>query len=196
MRQRLIDNPAMKEAERSYCELPFMAKIEGHLFRGQIDLLVQNKDGSWHVIDHKTGRFDGEKGKKRLEDHSFQMLVYQKAVTALVKTEVRTSFYLVDHEEMRAVDIDRVEEMFKQTLKRDDRSRCDLSCLKRFEVLFYFQCHKFPSFDQESGVVIYRHLFHSWGIQFMRRFSSSLSGSVIFPYLFAPPLHCSIKWEK
>ena len=77
-----------------------MAKLGGDLYKGRIDLLIQNKDGSWHVVDHKTGRFDGEKGKEKLEEYSIQMKIYQAALESLVKKKVCSSLYLVDEDKI------------------------------------------------------------------------------------------------
>ena len=86
----------MAGVSSAYRELAFMAKVGEDIYKGRIDLLVRNEDGSWKVIDHKTGSFDGQLGVKKVEEYSDQMKVYQAAIEGLIKKKVSSSLYLVD----------------------------------------------------------------------------------------------------
>jgi len=94
--ERFISNPLMAGVSSAYRELAFMAKVGEDIYKGRIDLLVRNEDGSWKVIDHKTGSFDGQLGVKKVEEYSDQMKVYQAAIEGLIKKKVSSSLYLVD----------------------------------------------------------------------------------------------------
>jgi ATP-dependent helicase/nuclease subunit A len=98
MYDRLMSEPMMTDAKAVYRELAFMAKVDGEVYKGRIDLLLQNEDGSWLVVDHKTGRFDGEIGDEKLEDYRLQMEIYEKAIAELMKRKVGSSLWLVDEE--------------------------------------------------------------------------------------------------
>ena len=93
---RFVNLPIMRDVKVALIELAFMAKVEGNLYKGRIDLLIQRNDGSWHIIDHKTGSFVGKSGKEKMEEYAIQMRIYQAAIESLVKEEVSCSLYLVD----------------------------------------------------------------------------------------------------
>jgi len=94
--KRFVAGPLMKDAKVAHRELAFMAKVNDNLYKGRIDLLIQNKDGSWKVVDYKTGRFIGQSGKEKMEEYSIQMRIYQSAIEDLIKNDVSCSLYLVD----------------------------------------------------------------------------------------------------
>jgi ATP-dependent exoDNAse (exonuclease V) beta subunit len=95
----------LHDAVEVHREIPFVVTSGDFLLRGRIDLLLRKNDGSWHVIDHKTGSFDGGSGRKKLEDYAFQMLVYQKAVESLIHEPVVASLYLVDEDKIVTPDL-------------------------------------------------------------------------------------------
>jgi ATP-dependent exoDNAse (exonuclease V) beta subunit len=73
-----------------YREVPFTYHTEHRTIRGVIDLLMQDADGSWRLVDYKTGWL----GEWATDDslalnarrYHFQMAVYAAAVQELVGT--------------------------------------------------------------------------------------------------------------
>lgn len=98
MYERLMSEPMMVGAKAVFRELAFMAKVDGEVYKGRIDMLVQSEDGSWLVVDHKTGRFDDEIGEGKVKEYRLQMEIYEKAIADLVKKKVSSSLWLVDEE--------------------------------------------------------------------------------------------------
>ncbi len=98
MRERFMADPIMANVSAAYRELAFMAKVGDDVYKGRIDLLLQKKDGSWHVVDHKTGNFQGQLGEDKVRGYSDQMRIYQAAIEQLVGKKVRSSLYLVDEQ--------------------------------------------------------------------------------------------------
>jgi len=98
MYERLMSEPMMEGAKAVYCELAFMAKVDGEVYKGRVDMLLQREDGTWLVVDHKTGRFDGEIGEEKVKEYRLQMEIYEKAIADLMKRKVSFSLWLVDEE--------------------------------------------------------------------------------------------------
>lgn len=96
MYERFMADPIMANVSVAYRELAFMAKIGEDIYKGRIDLLLQNEDGSWHLVDHKTGSFEGRMGEDKVKEYREQMKVYQAAIEQLVRKKVTSSLYLVD----------------------------------------------------------------------------------------------------
>jgi ATP-dependent helicase/nuclease subunit A len=96
MYERFMADPIMANVSEAYRELAFMAKIGDDIYKGRIDLLLRREDGSWEVVDHKTGSFQGQLGEDKVREYSAQMKVYQAAIEQLVQKKIRTSLYLVD----------------------------------------------------------------------------------------------------
>ena len=66
----------IRRARRVHTEVPVAAYIADAspdasptLTRGVVDLLLQDPDGSWHLVDYKTNRLPDDVTRKRLEDY-------------------------------------------------------------------------------------------------------------------------------
>ena len=70
----------IQTAQHVYREVPFSLKTLERTLHGVIDLLYQDAQGSWHVLDWKTEWTPGEKVAERAQEHRVQMAVYAKAV--------------------------------------------------------------------------------------------------------------------
>jgi ATP-dependent helicase/nuclease subunit A len=66
-------------AQERYTELPVMLYGEHGLVHGSVDLLYQDGDGVWHIIDWKTEYLDGQE-HEQLPTHRQQLALYVSAV--------------------------------------------------------------------------------------------------------------------
>lgn len=75
-------------------EAPFAFSLGGHMLRGRMDAVFQEPDGSWLVVDWKTGR---KPVGKELDDVALQLAVYALAWRKLTGTQapVRAAFHYV-----------------------------------------------------------------------------------------------------
>ena len=60
-------------------ELDFEMQVGPALLRGQIDLLFQDADGQWHIVDYKSDRIGSEGAAAHAEPYQLQMLTYALA---------------------------------------------------------------------------------------------------------------------
>ena len=62
-------------------ELDFEMQLGPALLRGQIDLLFQDADGRWHIVDYKSDRVGAEGPASHARRYELQMLTYALAAT-------------------------------------------------------------------------------------------------------------------
>jgi len=70
---------ALQGAETVYRELDFVMKSEFARIRGQIDLLYQDDQGRWHVVDYKSDRIDAGDVTDHADRYRIQLLLYAAA---------------------------------------------------------------------------------------------------------------------
>lgn len=99
--QTFLFSDMMKDVIEEYKEIPFRARINGMLFSGNIDRLVKKNDGSWIVIDYKTGEIQPDKMKEKIRQYSIQLLIYEKAASQIVGTAVRSYVYFTQINEFQ-----------------------------------------------------------------------------------------------
>ena len=69
-------------ARQSYRELDFVLDVGPATLRGQIDLLYQDADGAWRIVDYKSDHVSQTDAPKRAQRYELQMLLYAAAVEA------------------------------------------------------------------------------------------------------------------
>jgi len=70
----------LARAKCIYRELDFTLELDSGSLRGQIDLLFQDADGNWHVLDYKSDRLhEGESPQAHAEAYQLQILLYAAA---------------------------------------------------------------------------------------------------------------------
>ncbi|MDK2988974.1 MAG: hypothetical protein PWR16_503 [Methanoculleus sp.] len=97
--ERFLASPLMQGVVRDHREVPFLARVNGVAFRGAIDRLVQRPDGTWVLIDYKTGS-PGD------ADYAVQMTVYRHAAARILRSPVTPYLYFVDAGRWVEVDVD------------------------------------------------------------------------------------------
>lgn len=92
--ERFLASPMMQEVVADHREVPFRARVHGVACKGVIDRLVQRPDGSWVLIDYKTGSVDDL--AERVEEYAVQMTIYRHAAGQILNGTVRAYLYFVD----------------------------------------------------------------------------------------------------
>ena len=66
------------------------------IFTGFIDRLLRRPDGTWLLIDYKTGRVDEASLAAKVQGHAIQMAVYRRAAEEILGEPVRVYLYFTD----------------------------------------------------------------------------------------------------
>jgi ATP-dependent helicase/nuclease subunit A len=67
------------QAPQKFHEVPFTKASPTGILHGVIDLLIQDQDGGWHLLDWKTEWTPASKLEANIQDHLLQMAVYAHA---------------------------------------------------------------------------------------------------------------------
>ena len=73
----------VRSAKRCYPELPFIYKTRYGILKGQIDLVFQEKNGAWTILDYKTNRVVPEGLKAASLEYEKQLAFYALAFKKL-----------------------------------------------------------------------------------------------------------------
>jgi ATP-dependent exoDNAse (exonuclease V) beta subunit len=91
MLERLSETPLMKqlaEAQQRLAELSFVYRAGNMDITGQIDLLYQDAEGLWHVVDYKSDRIAPEQAAEHAGRYELQMTTYLAAAGKAFDTEI------------------------------------------------------------------------------------------------------------
>ena len=83
----------IQQAQRRYHELPFIVNSAVGTLHGVIDLLYQNSQDEWHLLDWKTERVLSNEAGERARQHMKQLAVYSRAAEIVVG--VRAEVWIV-----------------------------------------------------------------------------------------------------
>jgi len=97
---RFLASPLMRGIVRDHREVPFSVRVNGIAFRGVIDRLVQRVNGTWMLIDYKTGT-PGDAG-----EYAIQMTIYRCAAARIVGGPVIPYLYFVDADRWAEIEVD------------------------------------------------------------------------------------------
>ncbi len=113
-----LASPVMQNAVQSICEQQAAYSFEGTPLNGVIDRLIQYADGSWLIIDYKTGR----PSKKEMERYEMQLAVYFLWAKRLFGTDPGVCLYFADAREIRMVEMDeeRAEMLVEKIIRERD----------------------------------------------------------------------------
>lgn len=110
---RFLASPLMQDAVFDRREVPFLVRFGNVTVHGVIDRLVKRQNGTWLLIDYKTGR----PGDPR--DHAVQMTIYRHAAEMILGAPVTPFLYFVDADRWVEVVVDE-EEVF-EAIEREIR---------------------------------------------------------------------------
>jgi ATP-dependent exoDNAse (exonuclease V) beta subunit len=68
------------------------------------DLLLQDKDGNWHVIDYKTDHFEQSGLGKQIKHHSEQVLEYANDIEALTGVKAKPWIYFAAYGQLSLIE--------------------------------------------------------------------------------------------
>lgn len=103
-RHRLFE--VIQLARQRYSEVPFSVVGEVGVVHGVIDLLYEDQEGGWHLVDWKTEWCPREAMAERMEEHRLQMETYARAVEGLLGVVVSAEVcFLWPGVELRMVDL-------------------------------------------------------------------------------------------
>ncbi len=114
-----LASPVMQNAAKSICEQEIAYSFEGTPLNGVIDRLVQYEDGSWRIIDYKTGK----PSARELERYESQLAVYFLWAKRLFGADPGVCLYFADAGEIRMVEMDEerakglVEEKIRESVR-------------------------------------------------------------------------------
>ncbi|HNT09085.1 PD-(D/E)XK nuclease family protein, partial [Methanoculleus sp.] len=86
----------MQGVTSDHCEVPFRTSIGSAKFKGAIDRLVRRPDGTWVLIDYKTGIAGVDDIPAKVEDYAVQLTIYRLAAEHVLGEMVRSFLYFVD----------------------------------------------------------------------------------------------------
>jgi ATP-dependent helicase/nuclease subunit A len=97
----------VRAAVDTYREIPFTLKTQQGTIQGVIDLLYQDAQGGWHVLDWKTEWTPEEEIEERAQEHRLQMAVYARAVQRQLGVEPRIELCFLSPR-VRLYEVDRL----------------------------------------------------------------------------------------
>ncbi len=102
----------IQKAVQQYREIPFTLETPQGALRGVIDLLYQDAQGSWHVLDWKTEWTPEEKLAEHAQEHKVQVAVYALAVEKQLGVSPQVSLcFLSPRVQAYKVDLDMIREV-------------------------------------------------------------------------------------
>lgn len=79
----------LREARQVLRETPFVLDIQGVTITGIIDLLYQDKEGRWSIVDYKTDAIDAADADNHAETYREQLNVYRVATQGFLKETLK-----------------------------------------------------------------------------------------------------------
>jgi ATP-dependent helicase/nuclease subunit A len=108
----------LRQAKKIYRELPFVLNERHGLIYGVVDLLFEDRQGRWHVLDYKTAV--GDDAKVQSSGYDLQVMIYALAVQRLAGIlPAEAVVYFLKNQHEYAVRLDeRGLERFAEDLRR------------------------------------------------------------------------------
>jgi RecB family exonuclease len=75
----------------TFAEVPFVLEIGGGVVRGKIDAVYTNDDGSWEIVDYKSGRRRDD-AARRVQLEAYALAIADGAVSRNVPTTMAVTF--------------------------------------------------------------------------------------------------------
>jgi ATP-dependent helicase/nuclease subunit A len=118
LRQDVLSDEINRAVKR-YPELPFSLNTPAGMLEGMIDLLYQDQDGAWHLIDWKTEWVKEEDIQQPGVEFLTQLALYEHAVQRILGVTAQASLvYLNPHLRRRAVERNVLVEMLDELWTR------------------------------------------------------------------------------
>ena len=98
-------HPLMKKAKRILFEQAYIILRDGKPQEFRPDLLIEDENGQWHVVDFKTDHFDMKQLKKQLKTHQAQLATYVDDLATLLSIQAKPWLYFAQHGRLEALDL-------------------------------------------------------------------------------------------
>ncbi len=123
----------IKNAQKTYKEVQFFLRTDFGTIEGIIDVLFQDKDGAWHIVDYKTASGDDEKARRSAYD--LQLEIYAAAAEKILNIKIETTaVYYLENQTVVSVEINRGDENSLEKihkLQRDVLNFCNSNIQKQ-----------------------------------------------------------------
>lgn len=93
--------------EQRFVELPFIYRKNNIILHGIIDLLLQDQQGNWHIIDYKTGDVAGMDLQRYTSRYHLQLGAYASAMAEKLNHMPQTHIYYVSQDQLITVPTER-----------------------------------------------------------------------------------------
>jgi len=97
MYRKFMQSELMQDVVEDYKEIPYTGKRVDRDEVGQIDRLVKKKDGSWFLIDYKTGAPSDSELEGKKQRYSGQLNAYCKAIEEMRGIQPRAFLYFTNN---------------------------------------------------------------------------------------------------
>lgn len=87
----------MKNARRRLHEIPYFSYVDEGLEDKRPDLLIEDKDGSWHLVDYKIDSFPLADIEKHASEHLPQMLGYVRDLRSITGINCTAHLFFANH---------------------------------------------------------------------------------------------------
>ncbi|HEY9785725.1 MAG TPA: UvrD-helicase domain-containing protein [Candidatus Obscuribacterales bacterium] len=87
----------MLKSKRRFHEVPYLTFSEGKLKSGRPDLLLEDNEGNWHLIDYKTDQVPLSELASHARQHTKQLAGYVSELQRLVGIVPRPALYFAQH---------------------------------------------------------------------------------------------------
>jgi RecB family exonuclease len=118
-------------ARTTYREMPFLLRLDGTEIAGTADLLLEDADGRWELVDYKSGRPEADRAAKAAEPYRLQLGLYALAASRRIGRAIDrwTVYFLgsaVTHEHsLAARDLEEAERDAKRAISDMAAGRFD-----------------------------------------------------------------------
>lgn len=87
----------MKNARRRLHEIPYFSYVDEGLEDKRPDLLIEDKDGEWHLIDYKIDAFPIAEIEKQAAEHLPQMVGYVRDLRSITGINCTAHLFFANH---------------------------------------------------------------------------------------------------
>ncbi|MBA3855805.1 MAG: hypothetical protein C0507_02740 [Cyanobacteria bacterium PR.3.49] len=87
----------MKNARRRLHEIPYFSYVDEGLQDKRPDLLIEDKDGEWHLVDYKIDSFPIEEIETRAAEHLPQLVGYVRDLRSITGINCAAHLFFANH---------------------------------------------------------------------------------------------------
>jgi len=96
-------NTIWSSSLRTFREMPYVISVVDDVHTRRPDLLLEDKDGQWSIVDFKTDHFDIATIDSHLNQHKKQILQYLNDIEQLTGEKANAYVYFAQHGVLRKI---------------------------------------------------------------------------------------------